>query len=242
MKFGYSMPSTSPFYPEPPFYFENNKIISIVFTTTKEALRELVPSPLLPNPQNLAYIYLGILNVPQRGVYKEAGIGIPAFFGEKIGNYLLYLYLDEAFAIVPGREIWGWPKKDAEITFSEGAGTYNASVKRAGATIISLSLDNLEVVEQIPDPSNTPNINLKIIPSVKKGYPPDVLQLTTSTVLSRKKALFQGKATLVFNSSPDDPLDHLPVLDILSGEQSIEDMSMDCGDVLFDYLAGNQLY
>jgi acetoacetate decarboxylase len=240
MKFGYSMPSTSPFYPEPPFYFENNKIISILFTTTKEALRELVPTPLLPNPQNLAYIYIGILNVPQRGVYKEAGIGIPAFLGEKIGNYLLYLYLDEAFAIVPGREIWGWPKKDAEITFTEERGAYNARVSRAGTTIISLFLDNLEVVEPIPDSLNTPNFNLKIIPSVKKNHTPDVLQLTTSTVISRKKALYRGKATLVFNSSPDDPIGDLPVLDILSGEQSIEDMSMDSGDVLFDYLAENQ--
>jgi acetoacetate decarboxylase len=239
MKFGYSMPSTSPLYPEPPFYFENNKIISIVFTTTKEVLRELVPAPLVPNPQNLAYIYIGILNVPERGFYKEAGIGIPAFFGDKIGNYLLYLYLDEAFAIVPGREIWGWPKKDAEITFTEGKGTYNASVFRVGARIISLSLDNLEAVKPIPDSPNTPNFNLKIIPSVKKNYPPDVLQLTTSTVISRKKALYRGKATLAFNSSPDDLLGNLPVLVIVSGEQSVEDMNMDCGDVLFDYLKEN---
>jgi acetoacetate decarboxylase len=239
MKYGYSMPSTAPFYPEPPFYFENNKIISILFTTTKEALRELVPAPLIPNRQNLAYIYIGSLNVPPRGVYKEAGIGIPAFFGKKIGNYLLYLYLDEAFAIVPGREIWGWPKKDAEITFIEGKTAFDATVKRAGTTIISLSLDNLEVVEPIPDSTSTPNFNLKIIPSVRKNHPPDVLQLTTSTVLSTKKALFRGKASLVFNSSPDDPLGKLPVLDILSGEQSVEDMSMDYGDVLVDYLKEN---
>jgi acetoacetate decarboxylase len=239
MKFGYSMPSTSPFYSKPPFYFEDNKIISIVFTSTKEALRELVPSPLFPNPQNLAYIYIGILNAPQRGVYKEAGIGIPAFFGEKIGDYLLYLYVDEAFAIVPGREIWGWPKKDAEITFTEEKGAYHASVVRAGTTIINLALDNLEVVEPIPETTNTPDFNLKIIPSVKKNRPPDVLQLTTSLVPSKKKALYRGKASLVFNSSPDDPLGKLPVLDILSGEQSIEDMSMDYGDVLFDYLKEN---
>ncbi len=239
MKFGYSMPSTSPLYPQPPFYFENNKIISSVFTTTPEALRELVPAPLLPNPQNLAYIYIGIFNVPQRGIYKEAGIGIPAIFGEKIGNYVLYLYLDEAFAIVPGREIWGWPKKEAEITFTEERGLYNASVNRLGTTIINLSVDNLEAIEPIPDAPNTPNINLKIIPSVKKNHAPDVLQLTTSMAISKKKTLFQGKATLVFNSSPDDPLGDLPVLDIVSGDQYIEDMSMDCGDVLFDYLKEN---
>jgi acetoacetate decarboxylase len=236
LKFGYSMPSTSPLYPQPPFYFENNKIISVVFTTTKDALRELVPAPLVPNPQNLAYIYLGILNVPQRGFYKEAGIGIPAVFGDQIGNYLLYLYLDEAFAIVPGREIWGWPKKDAELSIVEENGSYHASVSRLGATIIQLSLDHLQAIEDIPDSPAVPNYNLKIIPSVIKDHDPDVAQLTTSLVTSKKKILQRGIATLEFASSSEDPLGNLPVLDLLSGEYSVEDMSMDYGEVLFDYL------
>jgi len=179
------------------------------------------------------------LNVPQRGIYKEAGIGIPAFFGEQIGNYILYLYLDEAFAIVPGREIWGWPKKDAQIEFTEQQGAYHATVHRTGTTIIDLSLDNLEAITPLPDSPNTPNFNLKIIPSVRKNHSPDVLQLTTSKVHSRKKALYRGNATLEFNSSTDDPLSDLAILGIISGEQSIEDMSMDSGDVLFDYLKEN---
>jgi len=118
MKFGYSMPSASPLYPEPPFHYENNQVISIIFRTAPEMLQELVPAPLRSNPDNLAFIYVGIFNVPQKGIYKEAGIGIPAFFGETFGSYLIYLYLDPALAIMPGREIWGWPKKDAEITFT----------------------------------------------------------------------------------------------------------------------------
>jgi acetoacetate decarboxylase len=184
-------------------------------------------------------IYIGILNVPQRGKYKEAGIGIPAIFGEQIGNYILYLYLDEAFAIVPGREIWGWPKKDAEISFVEKNGAYQASVSRFDTTIIHMSVDNLQSIESIPDPLIVPNFNLKIIPSVKKGHLPEIAQLTTSIVPSKKKALFRGNGMLEFKSSPDDPLENLPVQSILSAERSIEDMSMDCGDVLFDYLKEN---
>jgi len=58
--------------------------------------------------------------------------------------------------------------------------------------------------------------------------------------LPRKKELYRGKATLAFNSATADPLGSIPVLEIISGEQSIEDMSLDCGDVLFDYLTQNQ--
>ncbi len=42
MKFGYSMPSAAPLYPAPPFHYENNQVISIVFRTAPEVLQELV--------------------------------------------------------------------------------------------------------------------------------------------------------------------------------------------------------
>ncbi len=240
MNFGYSMPSASPLYPEPPFYYENNKAIRIVFRTAPEILQELVPAPLRPNPDNLAFIYVGVFNMPPKLAYKEAGVGIPAFFGETLGSYLVYLYLDSGLAIVPGREIWGWPKKDAEITFTEGKDTFYTSVSRDGVTLISASMSQFEPVEPIPDQPSTPSFNLKLIPSVKKKHPPDVLQLTSTTVISKKKAFYKRKATLALNSAPADPLGSLPVLEIISGEQSIEDASLDCGDVLFDYLAENQ--
>jgi acetoacetate decarboxylase len=242
MKFGYSMPSASPLYPEPPYCYKGNKVINIVFRTTSEALQELVPAPLLPNPENLAFVYIGEFNVdsPLKASYREAGVGIPAIFGETFGSYLVYLYLDSALAIVPGREIWGWPKKNAEIIFTEENSTFYTSVSRDGVTLISASVNASELVESIPDQPNTPSFNLKLIPSVKKNHPPDVLQLTSTTVISMKKELYRGKATLALNSAPADPLGSIPVLEIISGEQYIEDMSLDCGDVLFDYLAENQ--
>jgi acetoacetate decarboxylase len=236
MKFGYSMPSAAPLYPEPPFHYENNRVINILFRTAPAILQELVPAPLTPNPDNLAFIYIGVFNVPQKAVYKEAGIGIPAFFGETIGSYLVYLYLDPALAIIPGREIWGWPKKDANITFTEENGVFSASVSRDGTTLIRASVNASENVDPIPDQPSTPSFNLKLIPSVRKNHPPDVLQLTTTQVVSRKKELHRGPATLAFNSTVEDPLGNIPVIEILSGEQSIEDMSLDCGDVLYDYL------
>ena len=50
-----------------------------------------------------------------------------------------------------------------------------------------------------------------------------------------------GEATLSFASSANDPLGDMPILEIVSGAQSIGDMILDCGDVLVDYLANNQL-
>jgi acetoacetate decarboxylase len=242
MKFGYSMPSVSPLYLEPPYYYKSNNTISVVFRTEADTLRELVPLPLIPNPANIAFVYIGEFNVeaPLKGKYREAGIGIPVIFKERPGNYFVSLYLDSAHAIVGGREIWGWPKKDAEITFIEEHGMFHASVTRQGVALVSASVNATEPVKPIPDQPDIPAFNLKIVPSVLKNHAPDILQLTSAITVSVKKELSRGEATLSFASSPADPLGEIKVLEILSGEQSIDDMSLDCGEVIFNYLTENQ--
>jgi acetoacetate decarboxylase len=239
MKFGYSMPSAAPLYQEPPYYYKSNNVITITFKTTPEILRELVPAPLVPNPDNVAFIYIGRFKVvsPVQANYREVGIGIPVVFKGVLGSYFAYLYLDPPYAIVPGREIWGWPKKDAEITFTANKGRYRASVRREGVTIISASVNATEEVTPIPNQPDLPAFNLKLVPSVKKNHAPDVLQLTSAVTVSKKTELFRGEAKLTLASSESDPLGRLQVLEVLGGEQYIEDLSLDCGDVLFDYLS-----
>ena len=242
MKYGYSMPTVSSLYSPPPYAYKDNNSINIVFRTTAEMLRDLLPPPLLPNPENLAFFYAGEFNVeaPVKVKYKEAGIGIPVLYEEKPGNYFVYLYLDLAAAIVPGREIWGWPKKDAEISYNIEKSVIQTSVMRDGIEIIRASVNASAQVKPIPDQVNIPAFNLKIIPSVKKNHLPDVLQLTSSGGSSTRKELFRGEAALSFTSAPNDLLGVIPVLEILNGEHYVEDMSLDCGDVLIDYLDENK--
>jgi acetoacetate decarboxylase len=242
MKFGYCMPAASAYYLSPPYFYKNNNGINIVFRTTPEVLHDLLPPRLNPKPDNLAFFYAGDFNVeaPVKVKYKEAGIGIPVLFEGKAGNYFVYLYLDLAAAIVPGREIWGWPKKDAAISYSSEMGVYQASVKRDGIEIIHATVNASKKVKPIPNQDNVPSFNLKIIPSVRKDQLPDVLQLTSAGGSSTRKELFMGEATLSLASSPSDKLGNIPMLEIVHGAQYIDDMSLDCGEVLIDYLAENQ--
>jgi acetoacetate decarboxylase len=239
MKFSFCMPSASPYYPQPPYLYKDNRGINIVFRTTAEALQAFMPPRLQPNPENLAFVYVGEFNVdsPVKLSYNEAGIGIPVFLDGRPGNYFICLYLDSAQAIVPGREIYGWPKKDAKITFTNDNYRFQASVTRDGIEILRASVEATEPVIPIPDQASIPAMNFKIIPSVKRDHPPDVLQLTSAESSSRRKELFRGEATLSLASAPNDRLGGLPVLAVVGGEQYVEDMSLDYGDVLVDYLA-----
>jgi len=238
----YCMPSTAPLYSPPPVQFRDNRIISILFKTTSEVLQELVPKPLVPNQNNLMFIYIGELNIENPTVgkysYLEAGIGVPVAFSKTLGNYAVYLYLDKALAIVGGREIWGWPKKDAQISFIEQDGKISAKIERFGITLIAVTANLLKKSDSIPHQPDLPWFNLKIIPSVKKNAPPDVKQLTsTINVNSKTKELYSCKATLKLSSSPVDPLGNIKVLEIVDAQFKVTDFVLDYGKILFDYLA-----
>ena len=237
----YCMPGFSPYYGPPPFTFRDNRIISIVFRTTPEVLQELVPKPLLPNPFNLMFIYIGRLNTvsPAGGSYDylEAGIGIPVVFSQVPGNYAVCLYLDKAWAIVAGREVYGWPKKDAAITFSERDGEISGRVERFGTVLLSLSGRLEKRVDPIPSQPELPWFLLKIIPSVRKNAPPDVWQLvSTRNTDVKTKELWNCTATFKLGTGPLDNLGNIKVAEIVGAQFSVGDFVMDYGEVLHDYL------
>jgi acetoacetate decarboxylase len=240
---GYSMPSLFPLYFAPPIHFRDNRFINIVFTTTPEVLRDLVPEPLVPNPANRMFIYMGSLNVesPPAGSihFLEAAICVPVVFPETKaqGNYAVCLYLNKALPIVLGREIWGWPKKDAEIAFTEEDGEISGRVERLGTVLLSVSGKRGSKVDPVTKQPQLPWFVQKIIPSAQKNAPPDVWQLVSSvnidTVITE---LWNCTAKLEFGSGPQDPLGNIKVLEIVSAQFSHRDFAMDYGEVLHNYL------
>jgi len=241
---GYSMPNPFPLYSAPPFQFRDNRIIVIIFKSTPDIVRELVPEPLLPNPDNLVFIYIGSLNFENppfgRFNYLEAGIGVPAFFSKTktLGNYAVCLYLNKALPIVPGREIWGWPKKDAEITFTEKDGEISGRVERFGTVLLKVSGTRQKKLEPGAGQPQMPWLLQKIIPSARKNAPPEVWQLISSVnVDNLTKEFWDCTAKLEFATGPQDPLGNIKILEIVSAQFSVGDFAMDYGEVVHDYLA-----
>ena len=101
-----------------------------------------------------------------------------------------------------------------------------------GATVV---LADLAKPEDLLPP--LPVINLKIIPSVRQGAPPDVQQLTVTTLANyRVKRAYKGNATVEFGMSPADPLHRIKVEEIVAGYYVQTDVDLTYGDVLYDYL------
>jgi acetoacetate decarboxylase len=242
MEKAFTMPLSSPLFPPPPIQYRDNRILTIIFKTDPETVKKFVPKPLVPNPFNFMFFYVSKLNIEVSETeiypYLEAGIGVPATFSNTMGNFAMVLYLDKALPIAGGREVWGWPKKDAAINFDEKDGEIMASLERLGFPIISVQAKKLNKVDPIPNAPGMPWYNLKLIPSVEKNGPPDVFQLTATLNKDTKiKEYYACESSLEFKSSPYDSLDEIEVIEIVEANFQVNDFVMDFGKVIHDYLA-----
>ena len=226
-------------YDTPPYSYEGSRLLSITFKTSPEVLRTMVPEPLMPNPENMMSIIVCDYHItrPIDFSYLEAVLAVPVSHDDFGGNYLPVLYLDKTIPIIGGREIWGFSKVDAKIMMSEKGRTVSASVVRNGTTLIKMTAQLGEPVVPIPEIPNNPYLNLKLIPSVIEGAPPDVKQLTSTIAGDVKiQEVRIGTGKIVLDSQPSDPLGSIPVVEIVDASYQEMDFVLDYGEVVFDYL------
>lgn len=237
---GYSMPVLAPIYNEPPYLYRGGNILLCAYRTKPEILKKIIPEPLKPAEGNLVYAWINdFTSVVGLGPYREAIISLPAEFQGKLGNYMAYLYLDRDTPIAAGREIWGFPKKMGRFSFSTSEEIGSRAVERGGMEILRISMQftRAGTADALAGLAN-PIYNLKVIPSVKKDAPPDVMQLTSNTlenvVVHR---VVEGNATVTFGVSPADPLYLLAPLEIVAGIYCELDFDLTYGEVIHDYKA-----
>jgi acetoacetate decarboxylase len=236
---GYSAPVSAPLYDEPPYLYRGGNSLICVFRANMQAIDSLVPEPLKPAPGGLVYGWQNDFHAVGLGSYHEAIISIPVEFKGKPGLYMAYLYLDSDSPIAAGREIFGFPKKFARFSLSDHEDVLTRVTERGGVELLKFSVQfsrpgKLEDLAALANPI----YNLKIIPSVQKGAPPDVRQLTAMTlqniVVNR---IVEGNATVDFGKSPADPLYLLQPLEVLKGIYCEVDFDLPYGEVVHEYQA-----
>jgi acetoacetate decarboxylase len=128
----FSVPAAAPLYGPLPYLYRGCPQLLVVFRTTAEVTRRLVPEPLVPNADDLMFLMIGQMHSDEFGVNREAFIAVPCASGALTGNFAVALYLDDDAAIASGREVWGWPKKAAAFRVDEQDGVVTAVADRGG--------------------------------------------------------------------------------------------------------------
>ncbi len=234
----YSMPALSGLYGKPPFEYREAKQMTIAFRTDPAVLRELVPAPLVPNEEAMMFLSSADFLSTGFGRYKEAHLLTHAMFEGRLVNFSLYLVLDSDVAIGAGREIWGFAKKLGRLSLDMKDDVVSTSVERGGCTIINAAVHLAELGTE-EDLGGTPEwITRRIIPNVSASAPPDIDQLTSTTLTNVvTHDVYMGAATLSFGSSPADRLEVIPINEVTGGFYFEYQFTLNDGEVVHDYLA-----
>ena len=220
---GNNMPLQAPLIPDPfvPYECPGNRSLNAICRCDPAVLAAyLVDTPFTPmGDRFLAYV--SDFTNCDKVQFMDAGIIIPVKFEDHTGGYFLFEYEDDDAAIAAGRDLWGYPKKHAEVTLAENGATVRGSVVRKGVPLISIEceLDGTE----IPALKTTPHLNIHIQPAPDGGVLSKRIISRDTSPDFRTTSMRTGSATVRLGSLPTDPLGPLQPVEVLGASYVIGD-------------------
>ncbi|WZO98999.1 acetoacetate decarboxylase family protein [Isosphaeraceae bacterium EP7] len=212
---GFSMPSSGPLYPKPPYRYRGASMIVFEYVTDGPSAAGLLPAQAELTDPPVAGLVFADYPESTLGPYREVVLYLHATYQGKPIQYAAYLYVTTDVAMAAGREMGGFPKKIAAISFDD-AGTIAGTLQRPeGLPLASGSLRPVGEPVQAPD-STLDYLTLRIIPSPTRDAPPSVSELLETGWSMSNTQVWQGDGSCTIEpGSENDPLHLLPVVKLL---------------------------
>jgi acetoacetate decarboxylase len=225
------MPDHCPLYPELPYQYRGYRKLSAFCRTDADALARAMPEGLSPLSDIMEVFVMDVPDGGPLGAYQEGGIVVPCRYGDRTGAHVLYELVSTDDSLCVGREIWGYPKKLADVRWAENDdGTINASIARRGHPLIEMHFTPGE--GEFDKPVMQPRLQVKRFPCVD-GARFDVDQVILNEVGG---AVLHERRTGVCNVGiggwEQDPLHELPAREVIGAEFVVGDFLLGAGSVL----------
>jgi len=235
----FAMPLTAPAYPPGPYRFVNREYLIITYRTDPELLRAVVPGPLEIDEPHVKFEFIRMPDSTGFGDYTESGQVIPVSFKGRKGNYTHCMFLNDHPPIAGGRELWGFPKKLASPTLRPEidmlVGTLDYGPVRVATATMGYKHRALDS-QMARAALGAPNFLLKIMPHVDGS--PRICELVEYYLTDvAVKGAWTGPGALSLLPHALAPVAELPVLEVISAQHIVSDLTLDLGRVVHDYLA-----
>ena len=234
----FAMPLTSPAYPPGPYRFVDREYLVITYRTDADRLRAVVPEPLQIDEPLVKYEFIRMPDSTGFGDYTESGQVIPVSFQGRKGSYTHCMFLNDHPPIAGGRELWGFPKKLGSPTLRTDidmlVGTLDYGDVRVATSTMGYKHKTLDR-EAVRTALAAPNFLLKIIPHVDGT--PRICELVEYYLEDiAVKGAWTGPGALSLMPHALAPVAELPILDIVSAQHILADLTLGLGKVVHDYL------
>lgn len=242
--FGYSMPAAEPLFQRPPFKHHALDRLNITFETEYESAAKILPD-LLRFSENPPLATLMIAHFKNAAVanYLEAILMLHCQFDGREMLYMPSPLVTVTGPMITGRELWGYPKRPAAITFERSEEKICAAVSRPNGKEILRA--TVKMRERLPASAwqNRDGCFVKIIPSIEEGRAPDACYLAgcrgelTPVEENGAAALWDCEGTIVWGAeSNDDAWRMIPINRIVKSTFGVFDSLLGYGYVMHDYL------
>ncbi len=239
-------PVFSPPYPPLPHHFSDVHGIQILCKAPKGAIKRALAKPLEPVGDGDLFVLLlaWTPDVEKQGYnVHEIAINAPVQWNNQVGNTTLIEYIDSDMGLIAGREIWGWPKKMADITWSKTATGWmiiaNKMKDQGSVPLMKVEYNISESTPEVKWPDMGPTYLIRRIPNASPSTPS--LNQIVCVGCSQPQAGggplaaptgtkdTKGFATVQFFDGPHDPLTFLGPLKVLDAKMSIIEGQMPFG-------------
>ena len=233
------MPFDSPAYPTLPAYYRDTIFQMVYYTTAKDNIARVLPEPLEPADDGLCCAFA--IKVPfctHWGPFNEVGVCVKVNFKGQEAFFLPCLFLTSSDAIAPGREIWGCPKKIADITVEQIGSELTSTATRAGVQFMQLNSRCMEPATAEEIPPLFPMYLHKVIPKSGSNEPA-IKQLCENGIPTDMKVhkLFKGPGVVSYRPTVCGDFWRLEPKEFLGAYYQECDYTQGHGEVILDYLA-----
>ena len=194
--------------------FLGTRNLTVLFETTPEAVKALLPPPLEPMPGALGSAWVGeIGNSNCVGPFLGAALYIRARYQDIVGNYCITMPMSTPEAVTFGRELFGEPKKLAKVVFEHQDDYVWGSAERH--EIRYLSLRGRLTGAAATGRQETSSFFFKFMPRAGGSgfdYPPLLVHVTGDVNIEVAR---RGRGELIFRDSPHDPVADIPVTQVI---------------------------
>ena len=198
--------------------FVNSEMLSVVASVPLAWLAEVIPAPLEPDGDSARFM-VGRWQSNCVGNFTGGAVYLPARYTDSdgtviTGEYVLAMYMNSDSAILYGREVFGEPKRQAEIELHRGVNHAVGTIRRNGVEImrVSGSLDR----DLGPSETSGANFNIKAQPETSgAGLEFDPI-LTLATFEVSLTAHREGSGAVALASTPHDYLGDIPIGEVRS--------------------------
>jgi acetoacetate decarboxylase len=191
-----------------------SQCLEIVYETDPEIIATVLPRPLTPHAKPYVRLNLTQVVMPGNLRFGAGWFGVHAMHGDQEGEYPLFMPMTTEQATVGGREVFGEPKKIAELSIERDGDRVSGSVGRMGFTLAEIT--GTIIGSRPPVERDSCDFYFKISPSPEdKGILDSDPLLVHSYKHHKERNVDLLDAELILEDSPLDPIADLPVLRIV---------------------------